>query len=259
MDNTFKTDTFYITHDSNVKLVTKEKEINIISNKIDTQAMTLHDKQMEVIIAHVPESQPMITDWLAAIGTILAVILSLGFSALAYYNTLRRNFVKINSIYISSTQSQTIELEATITNNSSVPLDVYSLWFQYNKQRGPMFPVFFRPKDEKITILPLNSQCVKFYAYKYVITNDSDNRITLARCNSFLEMAEETVAYLHQFQGAINNRLTISKKDFKKVLKNLNVGSKTNLDTERFFTRKLTTFETKYCTFQIIKNIDKVF
>lgn len=122
-----------------------------------------------------------------------------------------------------------------------------------------MFPVHFKPADEKVTILPLNSKPVTFNAFKYVVLNGAKFEIVKVRCNSFLEMAQETVRYLNQYQGTVNNKLKINKKDFKKVLLNLNVGTKTNLDTERFFKRKLTNLEQKNCTFQIIKKIDKVF
>ena len=258
MDKTQIVDTIFITHDSNTKLLTRGKEINIISNRIDTQAITLQNEQIKVIIAKMPEEQPMITDWLAAIGTILAVVISLVFSGLALKQAHRRNFVKIKSVTMSGVgypKLETIQLQANIINDSSVPLEVYRLWFKYNKQLGPLFPVFFKPIEEKVTILPLNSKIIAFNAFKYDVRPLKSIEL---RCNSFLEMAHEAVSYLAQHQGAVKNKLKINKKDFRKVLLNLNVGITTNIDTEGYFSRKLTKTEMKYISFRIIKYIDNI-
>lgn len=243
-------DTIWVIHDNGIKLVSRDSSLLMIPHNKDTQAISIQNEKLSISIDRVPKSQPMITDWLTSIGTILAVVLSLLFSGLALLQKRRKNFVKIKSVSINGVgypDLRTIQLHATVINNSSVMLEINELWFQYNRQRGPLYPVFFRPVDKKVIIPPLNSKRITFDAYKFDIP-----------CNSFLEMAQETVGYLQQYQDVVKNRLKVDKRSFKKVLMNLNVGIKSNLDTERYFMRKLTRTETKYCTSQILKIIDKV-
>ena len=205
-------------------------------------------------------NEPNLADWLIAFGTISAVILSLIFSGISLLRKRRRYLVKTKSIFIHQAVSaigQTIQMETQIFNNSSVPLELFSIQFQYNKNKfSSLYPISFKPKEGKITISPLNSKRVYLTAYK---TDLHSRPLKQVMVTSYSEMGNEFKNYLKYLEGGRGSKIRVDKKHFIKVLNNLDVLTGTNLDAENYFRRKMTKRGTKSNFDILIRKIDEYF
>jgi hypothetical protein len=207
------------------------------------------------------ETEPKITDWLTAIGTILAVVLSLIFSGLSLIRKRRKNLVKTKKVTctksILNDQESRIKMEARIYNNSSVPLELYAIRFKYRKAKyGPIFPVSFKPENGKMIISPLNSKTVYLTAFRTEINNYPIKEVP---CKSFSDLAYESKEYLKHLQRKPKSKIKVNKKYLKKVLNNMDILTMTNLDSENYFQRKMTTRETKGCFSVVFRKINEIF
>ncbi|MFA5850401.1 MAG: hypothetical protein WC833_11025 [Bacteroidales bacterium] len=180
-----------------------------------------------IVVNH--ENKANASDWLTAIGTLGAVMISLFLS----YGNRRKKLVRIRSFYIySPRESSTLTLSAEIENNSDYPLEIKQISFRQNRRSSYFLKIQFKPDRESNTIGPKGIKDLTLYGLQ--LTYSFDTGFKEIPCTSMIDLA---VFFDRNLKFSDKEKLDC--KLLKRKLSQIVICIGTNIGTADIHNRKL--------------------
>jgi len=193
-----------------------------------------------LIIKH--ENKANVSDWLTAIGTLGAVMISLFLS----YGNRRKKLVRIRSFYIyHPRESSTLTLYAEIENKSDFPLEVKQISLKQNRKSSHFLRIQFKPDQESKTIGPKEIKDLTLYGRQ--LTYNFTTGLEEIPCTSMADLAVFFDKSLH-----FTDKEKLNSKLLKRKISKIIICIGTNLGTADIHNRKFYRNELEAFSFNLL-------